>query len=92
MSDEPQDERVELEQLRTAMETLPVIDQAKGVLMAAYSLTPEDAWKILVSVSQHSNVKLHAVAEDIVANAPDGDVQGSFPKMIEIALEELKTQ
>jgi AmiR/NasT family two-component response regulator len=60
--DEPE---VELEQLRRAMETRPVIDQAHGVLMAAYGCTPEEAWQVLQGASQHTNTKLHVVAEQV---------------------------
>ncbi|GGO46161.1 hypothetical protein GCM10012287_15820 [Streptomyces daqingensis] len=56
----------ELEQLRRAMETRSVIDQAHGVLMATYRCTPPAAWKLLVTVSQHANVKLHKVAAALV--------------------------
>ncbi|WP_309237760.1 ANTAR domain-containing protein [Streptomyces albidus (ex Kaewkla and Franco 2022)] len=81
-----------IEQLRTAVERRPVIDHARGVLMAAHRLTSEDAWKVLVSVSQHSNIKLRTVAVDIVANAPGGDVNGSYPRLIENALAKLKAE
>lgn len=91
MSGEAPDESVELEQLRNAMETRPVIDQAKGVLMAAYSLPPEDAWKILVTVSQHSNTKLNAVADEIVASTQEGVVDGRLRTMIEAALKQLRS-
>lgn len=56
----------ELDQLRRAMETRPVIDQAHGVLMAAYGCSPDDAWDVLVAVSQHTNTKLHKVASALV--------------------------
>jgi AmiR/NasT family two-component response regulator len=56
----------ELEQLRRAMETRPVIDQAHGVLMAAYRCTPGHAWNVLVAVSQRTNTKLHRVAAALV--------------------------
>ena len=92
MSGEAQDESVELEQLRTAMETRPVIDQAKGVLMAAYGLSPDDAWGILVTVSQHSNTKLNAVAEESVASTQEGVVDARLRTMIEAALDDLRSQ
>ncbi|WP_181768066.1 ANTAR domain-containing protein [Streptomyces albidus (ex Kaewkla and Franco 2022)] len=79
-----------IEHLRLSLERRPVIDHARGVLMAAHSLTSEDAWKVLVSVSQHSHVKLRTVAVDIVANAAGGDIHGSFPRSIENALKELR--
>jgi hypothetical protein len=58
----------ELEQLRRAMKTRPVIDQAHGVLMATYRCTPPTAWDVLVAVSQHTNLKLHKVAAALVAS------------------------
>ncbi|WP_223281352.1 ANTAR domain-containing protein [Streptomyces antnestii] len=59
-------DRIELAQLRRAMKTRPVIDLARGVLMATFGLEPEDAWSVLVSVSQNTNTKLHKVADDLV--------------------------
>ncbi|MFE1911857.1 ANTAR domain-containing response regulator [Streptomyces anandii] len=65
--------REEVEQLREAMVTRPVIDQARGILMAAHSCTPEQAWDILREASQRSNTKLRAVAAAVTAGAvPDG--------------------
>jgi len=61
-----QDPRIELVQLRRAMQTRPVIDLARGVLMASFGLSPEHAWEVLVTVSQNTNTKLHHVAEEIV--------------------------
>ncbi|MFF6992939.1 ANTAR domain-containing protein [Streptomyces sp. NPDC010273] len=61
-----QDLRLEIVQLRRAMQTRPVIDLARGVLMASFGLSPEHAWEVLVTVSQNTNTKLHHVAEEIV--------------------------
>ncbi|MGW7528485.1 anti-sigma factor antagonist [Streptomyces sp. NPDC054783] len=58
--------RTEVVQLRRAMQTRAVIDQALGVLMASFRLSSEDAWNVLVTVSQHTNIKLHQVAEQLV--------------------------
>ncbi|MFE4851182.1 ANTAR domain-containing protein [Streptomyces sp. NPDC056689] len=59
-------EQIELGQLRRAMKTRPVIDVARGVLMASFGLATEDAWSVLVSVSQNTNTKLHEAADDLV--------------------------
>lgn len=56
----------ETEQLKEALDRRPVIDVARGVLMATWSCTEEEAWQMLVRVSQHSNTKLHDVAEAVV--------------------------
>ncbi|MET9448662.1 ANTAR domain-containing protein [Streptomyces cinerochromogenes] len=65
--------RLEIEQLRHAMDSRPVIDQARGILMAAHGCTPEQAWEILREASQRSNIKLRQVASAVTASAaPDG--------------------
>ncbi|MEU8868761.1 ANTAR domain-containing protein [Streptomyces umbrinus] len=57
----------EAQQLRRAMKSRPTIDMARGILMTACSCNPDDAWELLVAVSQNSNTKLHEVAEAVVA-------------------------
>ncbi|WP_073951981.1 ANTAR domain-containing response regulator [Streptomyces kebangsaanensis] len=54
--------QTEIEQLRRAIASRPVIDQARGVLMATHACTPEQAWDILRETSQRSNTKLRTVA------------------------------
>lgn len=72
LDDADQDLRIELLQLRQAMQTRPVIDLARGILMATFALSPEVAWKVLVTVSQRTNTKLRIVAQDLV-NSVNGD-------------------
>ncbi|NEA67572.1 anti-sigma factor antagonist [Streptomyces sp. SID12488] len=67
-----QDLRIEVVQLRRAMQTRPVIDLARGVLMASFGLSAEDAWSVLVAVSQNTNTKLHKVAGTLI-DAITGD-------------------
>ncbi|MFI2377365.1 ANTAR domain-containing protein [Streptomyces sp. NPDC018964] len=57
----------EVEQLRRAIVSRPVIDQARGILMATYGCTSDEAWHILREASQLSNTKLRAVAEALTA-------------------------
>ncbi|MFD5574851.1 ANTAR domain-containing protein [Streptomyces cadmiisoli] len=59
----------ERDQLQHAMESRPVVDMACGVVMATFGCTPEDAWDILVAISQHAHVKLRKVAEAVTATA-----------------------
>lgn len=56
----------ETDQLREALHTRPVIDLARGVLMASYQLTPDQAWHVLVDVSQRTNTKLHHLAQSLL--------------------------
>jgi hypothetical protein len=55
-------------QLRSALRSRAVIDQAKGVLMAVHAITADDAFRLLVEQSQRENVKLHALAERFIAD------------------------
>ncbi|MFC8423182.1 ANTAR domain-containing response regulator [Streptomyces sp. NPDC057236] len=66
----------EVEQLRQAIASRPVIDQARGVLMATYGCTSDEAWHILREVSQLSNTKLRTVAEALTAGA---EAEGAAP-------------
>ena len=66
----------EVEQLRQAIASRPVIDQARGILMATYGCTSDEAWHILREASQLSNTKLRAIAESLTACA---EAEGTPP-------------
>ncbi|WP_072690690.1 GAF and ANTAR domain-containing protein [Rhodococcus marinonascens] len=54
-------------QLGIAIRSRAAIDQAKGIVMALHGLDAATAFDVLVTHSQHENVKLHEVAERVVA-------------------------
>ncbi|MFJ9038873.1 ANTAR domain-containing protein [Streptomyces sp. NPDC102406] len=56
----------EVVQLRRAMRSRGTIDMARGILVAAFGLSPQDAWSALVDVSQRTNIKLHLVARHLI--------------------------
>ncbi|WP_454325703.1 ANTAR domain-containing protein [Streptomyces glaucescens] len=56
----------EVEQLKHAVISHAVVDQAIGVVIAYGGLNPGSAWDVLRTVSQHTNTKLREVAEHIV--------------------------
>lgn len=56
----------EVAQLRRALTTHAVVDQAMGVVIAYARVEPDTAWEILRDVSQHTNTKLREIAEHIV--------------------------
>ncbi|MEV4049786.1 GAF and ANTAR domain-containing protein [Amycolatopsis sp. NPDC049688] len=58
-----------VEELRTALTSRAVIDQAKGILMVLYRISADEAFARLVKQSQDTNVKLRDVAERFVADA-----------------------
>lgn len=81
-SDTNQDLRIEVAQLRRAMQTRPVIDLARGVLMASFGLSAEDSWQVLVTVSQHTNTKLHEVADHVVSTVTGDPLREVFRQQI----------
>ncbi|MFG2790117.1 ANTAR domain-containing protein [Streptomyces sp. NPDC048419] len=51
------------------METRAPIDLARGMLMASFHPTAEQAWHLLVTASQHSNSKLREIADALLRTA-----------------------
>lgn len=60
------------EQLQTALRSRPVIEQAKGVLVAREGCTTEEAFDMLRRASQRTNIKLRDMAALIVERAEHG--------------------
>jgi GAF domain-containing protein len=58
------------QQLRAAMDSRAVIEQAKGIIMGDRRCTAGEAFKILVKLSQDTNRKLRDVAQILVDQAP----------------------
>ncbi|MFJ8934713.1 anti-sigma factor antagonist [Streptomyces sp. NPDC102365] len=81
--------RVEILQLRRAMQTRPVIDLARGVLMASFGLDPDDAWSVLVTVSQNANIKLFHLAESTVAAVTGEPLPEPLRQQLSAAVAEL---
>ncbi|WP_282703479.1 ANTAR domain-containing protein [Streptomyces sp. CC219B] len=81
-----QDLRIEVVQLRRAMQTRPTIDLARGILMASFGLRPEDAWEVLVTASQNSNTKLHHLARDLVATVGGEALSEPLQKQVSAAV------
>lgn len=76
--------RTENRQLRQAIPAHAVIDQAIGVLTTLGQITPHDGFAVLREVSQHTNIKLSQIAEEILKHA-----QGA--PLPEVLLGELHT-
>ena len=68
---------IENENLRRKIQTLPVIEQAKGILMGHYGIPAEAAFEMLRRWSQDTNTKLHMVAETIISERCQGQAFGS---------------
>lgn len=57
----------EIANLQEAVRTRKTIGQAIGIVMERYGLTDERAFAFLTRLSQHRNVKLRLVAQEIIA-------------------------
>ncbi|WP_405624748.1 ANTAR domain-containing protein [Streptomyces sp. NBC_00016] len=66
-------------QLRQAVDSHAVVDQAIGVLVAVHRIAPAAGFEGLREVSQHTNVKLHTVAEMVIGWA----LGQSLPERVE---------
>ena len=53
-------------QLTSAIASRTVIGQAEGILMERFDLLPAQAFAVLTRISQHSSVRLHLVALELV--------------------------
>ncbi|CAM5597222.1 ANTAR domain-containing protein [Streptomyces hirsutus] len=62
----------EVQQLKEAVVSHAVVDQAIGVVVALGRVSPDQGWTVLREVSQHTNVKLRDVAATIVASGRTG--------------------
>jgi GAF domain-containing protein len=56
------------DQMREAMTSRAVIEQAKGIVMAEQRCSADEAFDLLVKLSQESHLKLRAIAERLVAS------------------------
>lgn len=59
----------ELQDLRNSLETRKVLDRAKGILMKAYGLSEEDAFRRIQQYSMSKRKSVRAVAEAIIETA-----------------------
>jgi len=63
---------------RTAMDTRDLIGQAKGILMERHNVTGAQAFQLLITVSQHRNIKLREVADELVSSGQLKGPRGSI--------------
>lgn len=61
-------------------ETRPLIEQAKGILMASFDLDDDQAFKLLRLHSSYANVKLRDVAANLVERLSDAELVELAPR------------
>jgi GAF domain-containing protein len=58
--------RLKSEQLSESIQSRAVIEQAKGIIMSSLGCTADEAFAHLTKQSQHTNIKLRDIAQQIV--------------------------
>jgi ANTAR domain len=77
----------EVDQLKEAVVSHAVVDQAIGMMVALGRVTPDQGWAVLKDVSQHTNIKLRNVAELILIWGRNGDLPPEIKAGLEDALD-----
>src|SRR5271156_310497 len=82
------------EALPDLFEARAVIEQAKGLLMAVYRVSPEQAFGVLRWRSQETNTKLRALAKQLIVEIatlppPSTDAQSAFDHLLLSAHERI---
>ncbi|MGW2825225.1 ANTAR domain-containing protein [Streptomyces sp. NPDC001443] len=77
----------EIDQLKEAVVSHAVVDQAIGMVVALGRVTPDQGWLVLKEVSQHTNVKLRHVAEAILLWGRSGDMPVEIRAELDDALD-----
>jgi len=67
--------------LRAIVVSMPVIEQAKGIVMGCYGVDPDTAFAVLRRASSSGNVRLRALAVTVVeaASSPNSSLQEPRP-------------
>ncbi|MDT9695187.1 ANTAR domain-containing protein [Streptomyces sp. P17] len=77
----------EVEQLKEAVTSHAVVDQAIGMIVALGRVGPDQGWAVLKDVSQHTNIKLRNVADLILIWGRDGAMPPEIRAELEDALD-----
>lgn len=68
----------EVAQLKQAMHSHAIVDQAIGLLVGIGSITSAEAWDVLREVSMNTNTKLRDVAEALIDWGCHGPLPGDI--------------
>lgn len=66
--------------LLAKLTTMPVIEQAKGIIMAQRGCGPDEAFDLLREASQRTNLKVAELAARIVASVASSNGNDAKPK------------
>jgi hypothetical protein len=79
--------QAEVDQMKEAMTSHAVIDQAIGMVVALGRVSPDQGWQVLQEVSQRTYIKLRTIAELILVWGRRGDIPPEVHAQLEAALD-----
>jgi hypothetical protein len=79
-------------QLRHAINSHATVDQAIRVLTAIHRLTPAAGFEVLREGVQHTNIKLHTVAESVIAWALGQPLPEPMVRQLDAAVQRRSRQ
>ncbi|MFJ5779874.1 ANTAR domain-containing protein [Streptomyces sp. NPDC093094] len=77
----------ETEQLKEAVTSHAVVDQAIGMMIAMGRIDSDQGWTVLREISQHTNIKLRHVAELVLLWGRTGEISPEIADELGAALE-----
>ncbi|WP_217142751.1 ANTAR domain-containing protein [Streptomyces sp. AC627_RSS907] len=77
----------QVRQLKEAVVSHAVVDQAIGMIVALGRVAPDQGWLVLKEVSQHTNIKLRNVAETVLIWGRTGVMQPEIRAALEDCLD-----
>jgi hypothetical protein len=86
-SDQISELQEQVRQLKEAVVSHAVVDQAIGMIVVLGRVTPDQGWIVLKEVSQHTNIKLRNVAELILIWGRSGVMPPEIRAALEDALD-----
>ncbi len=79
----------EIQQLKEAVVSHAVVDQAIGMIVALGRVSPDQGWAVLKEVSQRTNIKLRSVADMILLWGRTGLLPTEVRTVLEEVLDRL---
>ncbi|MFJ1974123.1 ANTAR domain-containing protein [Streptomyces sp. NPDC087903] len=83
--------RTENRQLRQAVVSHSLVDQAIGVLVTLGQISPQDGFTVLREISQHINIKLSEIAEQLLKHAQGAALADPLQAELQAALSRHRT-
>ncbi|MEU1265989.1 ANTAR domain-containing protein [Streptomyces cellulosae] len=79
----------EVRQLKDAVVSHAVVDQAIGMIVALGRVSPDRGWTVLKEVSQRTNIKLRSIADMILVWGRTGALPAEVRTVLEETLDRL---